>query len=221
MIIDRESDGSLKNKLERSSERITSEIARMTQLMDDVLILGKIGAGHLEPDLKEVDLVDMLEDIQTHNNAIQPDDRGLDLEVAGKEVRINVDEQLIRHVIENLVSNAFKYSKKENPKVSVKFNKETVIIGVEDKGVGIPAGEKEKLFQPFHRADNVADIPGTGLGLAIAKQYTELNGGHIEVKSKENIGTKVSVTLPIRRGSKKDISGTDNVRVELKERVEK
>ena len=218
MIIDRESDGSLKNKLERSSERITSEIARMTQLMDDVLILGKIGAGHLEPELKLVDIVDMLKGIQAHNNAIQPGDRRLDLEVAGNEVRINVDEQLIRHVIENLVSNAFKYSKKENPKVSLKFNKETVIICVEDKGLGIPAGEKAKLFQPFHRADNVADIPGTGLGLAIAKQYTELNGGHIEVESKEKVGTKVLVTLPVRQKNNKTTLGTDTPKVE---RIEK
>ena len=69
---------------------------------------------------------------------------------------------------------------------------------MEDKGIGIPKNELDKLFQPFHRADNVADIPGTGLGLVIAKEYTELNGGNIQVESKVNEGTKFVVTFPIR-----------------------
>jgi len=199
MVIDKESEGSIKGKLKRSSERITGEISRMTQLMDDVLILGKIGAGHLKPELKEVDLVELLKDVQAHTNAIQTDGRSLNLEVTGKRTFVLLDEQLIQHVVENLVSNAFKYSEKENPKVGLRFNKQTVTISVEDKGLGIPKGDRDKLFQPFHRADNVADIQGTGLGLVIAKEYTELNGGHIEVESKENVGTKMLVTLPIRQ----------------------
>ena len=132
------------------------------------------------------------------------------MEVKGKKIIALLDEQLIQHVIENLVSNAFKYSEKENPKVSLKFNKQTVTISVEDKGLGIPEGDREKLFQPFHRADNVADIQGTGLGLVIAKEYTELNGGHIEVESKENIGTKILVTLPIRQVNNKATLDSDN-----------
>ena len=199
MVIDKESEGSIKGKLKRSSERITGEISRMTQLMDDVLILGKIGAGHLKPELKEVDLVELLKDVQAHTNAIQTDGRSLNLEVTGKRTFVLLDEQLIQHVVENLVSNAFKYSEKENPKVGLSFNKQTVTISVEDKGLGIPKGDRDKLFQPFHRADNVADIQGTGLGLVIAKEYAELNGGHIEVESKENVGTKILVTLPIRQ----------------------
>jgi len=198
MIIKKETESLLKEKLVRSSERIIGEISRMTQLMDDVLILGKIGAGHLEPDFQEVDLIEMIIEIQSHTNATQIDGRTLEFEVTGKGVRTQLDEQLIQHVIENLVSNAFKYSEKENPKIGLKFNKQTVIISVEDKGVGIPEGEREKLFQPFYRADNVADIPGTGLGLVIAKEYTELNGGVIDVESTENEGTTTTISLPIR-----------------------
>ena len=196
MIIEKESESVLKGKLIRSSERITGEISRMTQLMDDVLILGKIGAGHLEPELKEVNLVEMLKDIQTHTNETQRDGRKLDLEVTGKRTIVHVDEQLIQHVIENLVSNAFKYSEEESPKVGLNFNDKSVTISVEDKGLGIPEGEVEKIFQPFQRADNVADIQGTGLGLVIAKEYVELNGGNIDVESIENEGTKVSVSFP-------------------------
>jgi signal transduction histidine kinase len=198
MLIKKESESVLKGKLVRSSERITGEISRMTQLMDDVLILGKIGAGHLKPDLKEVDLVELLKDIQAHTNETQGDGRSLDLKVTGKRAMVHLDEQLIQHVIENLVSNAFKYSEEENPKVDLNFNLKSVTISVEDKGLGIPEGEIEKLFQPFHRADNVTEIQGTGLGLVIAKEYTELNGGNIDVASIESEGTKVSVSFPLK-----------------------
>jgi PAS domain S-box-containing protein len=220
MIITKESESSLKGKLVRSSERITGEISRMTQLMDDVLILGKIGAGHLEAELREVHLVELLKDIQSRTNETQRDGRSLDLEVTGKMAIVHLDEQLIQHVVENLVSNAFKYSEKENPKVGLNFNKNSVTISVEDKGLGIPEGEREKLFQPFHRADNVANIQGTGLGLVIAKEYTELNGGHIEVESQENVGTKVLVTLPIRQQNNKTELKSESPKVERKEKSE-
>ena len=198
MIIKKDSGESLKEKLSKSSGRITSEISRMTQLMDDVLILGKIGAGHLESDPKELNLAELITEIETHTNSIQQDDRKLDLEIQGNPVTVLLDEKLVQHVIENLVSNAFKYSKDKNPKLTLGFKQKTVSISVEDKGIGIPKNELDKLFQPFHRADNVADIPGTGLGLVIAKEYTELNGGNIQVESKVNEGTKFVVTFPIR-----------------------
>ena len=198
MIIKKDTGESLKEKLSKSSGRITSEISRMTQLMDDVLILGKIGAGHLESDPKELNLAELITEIETHTNSIQQDDRKLDLEIQGNPVTVLLDEKLVQHVIENLVSNAFKYSKDKNPKLTLGFKQKTVSISVEDKGIGIPKNELDKLFQPFHRADNVADIPGTGLGLVIAKEYTELNGGNIQVESKVNEGTKFVVTFPIR-----------------------
>ena len=150
-----------------------------------------------EADPKELNLVVLVTEIQTHTSSIQPDGRRLKLEVTGKPVLALLDEKLVQHVIENLVSNAFKYSKDKNPKLTLVFKQKTVSISVEDKGIGIPKNELDKLFQPFHRADNVADIPGTGLGLVIAKEYTELNGGNIQVESKVNEGTKFVVTFPI------------------------
>ena len=107
-------------------------------------------------------------------------------------------------MIENLVSNAFKYSKEKNPKLKLTFRQKTISISVEDNGIGIPENEINSLFQPFHRGDNVADISGTGLGLAIAKEYTELNGGNIQVESKENEGTKFTVTFPLSVENRKE-----------------
>ena len=103
---------------------------------------------------------------------------------------------MFRHVIDNLVSNAFKYSKKDDPKCEISYLPKKVKISVSDTGIGIPYSELDGLFEPFHRADNVGDISGTGLGLSIAKEYIELNGGEITVQSRENEGSTFTVTLP-------------------------
>ena len=99
---------------------------------------------------------------------------------------------------ENLISNAFKYSQESNPFVVLIFESDRIVVSVEDKGIGIPEADVEKLFQPFYRAENVGPAPGTGLGLAIAKEYVELNGGSIHLQSVENKGTTVTVELPLQ-----------------------
>ena len=197
MVIQKESKSTLKNNLLKSSERITSEIARMTQLMDDVLILGKIGSSYLQPNPKKVDLVLILSDIKDQSDIIYPEGRCLNLEIVGETKIAFLDEKLIRHVFENIISNAFKYSLETNPFVLLTFKSESIIVSVEDKGIGIPKADIEKLFQPFYRADNVGPVSGTGLGLVIAKEYVELNGGSIHLSSIENKGTKVTVELPL------------------------
>jgi signal transduction histidine kinase len=68
---------------------------------------------------------------------------------------------------------------------------------VQDRGLGIPAEDRQRLFTPFHRGRNAAALPGTGLGLVIVKHCVEQHGGQIEVESAENAGTRVRVRLPL------------------------
>ncbi len=69
---------------------------------------------------------------------------------------------------------------------------------VQDQGVGIPLKDQSHLFQTFYRASNVGRIQGTGLGLAIVKRCVDLHGGEIQIESQQNVGTTVTVTLPLR-----------------------
>jgi signal transduction histidine kinase len=99
--------------------------------------------------------------------------------------------------LSNLISNAIKYSGKgETVKVDLIFGKKKVIISVADYGIGIPEDEKENLFMVFYRARNSKDIKGYGLGLAITKQFIEMHNGKIEFESRENEGSKFTVTIP-------------------------
>jgi signal transduction histidine kinase len=94
------------------------------------------------------------------------------------------DENLLRHIFSNLLSNAFKYSPQgQEVLFHVREEGGGVVFDVIDQGIGIPASEIAHLFESFHRASNVGNIPGTGLGLSIVKKSVELHGGTIEVTS--------------------------------------
>lgn len=105
---------------------------------------------------------------------------------------------MLRHILNNLISNAIKYS----PSVSlVNFElncqDKWIIFKVQDSGIGIPQDDLQHLFESFYRANNVENIPGAGLGLAIVKKAVDLHGGTITVDSEVGVGTTFTVTIPI------------------------
>ena len=108
------------------------------------------------------------------------------------------DEDLLRHILNNLLTNAVKYSKEGEP---VEFTLERLngeaIFRVQDRGMGIPVADQKQLFGPFHRGRNVSHLPGTGLGLVIVKRCVELHRGNIRCESTEGAGTTFTVRLPL------------------------
>ncbi|MBW6482516.1 MAG: PAS domain S-box protein [Vicingaceae bacterium] len=184
-------ESGLKEKLFKVTNRIQSEVERMTELMNDVLILGKINAGSVKPIFNSTDLLAIVEETAKKYDDIQNDGRKVKIERIGEPRHIMIDGKLMEHTISNLISNAFKYSvNKPSPILTLDYKKNQVQISVRDFGIGIPTAEVKNLFQAFYRASNANDLPGTGLGVAIAKEYTELNGGTISVISKLNEGSE-------------------------------
>jgi len=164
--------------------RITSEIGKMTELMDDVLILGKLTAGKVDLKQQDINLVDFCIELAKDFNEIQSDGRIMEIVTNGKQYDVKLDPKLLTHSLSNLFSNAFKYSVgKNNPELIISFQSKEFVLTVKDYGIGIPKDELTKLFQPFFRANNVTEIKGTGLGLSIAKEYFEINKGAITAKS--------------------------------------
>ena len=103
---------------------------------------------------------------------------------------IAIDEKLLEHAFSNLISNAFKYFVGiENPRFIIDFTKNKMQITISDKDMSIPKEDLKKVFEPFHRSENVHDIQGTGLGMSIAKEYLSINDATIKVKSKLKVGT--------------------------------
>lgn len=185
-----------KEKLSKVTSRIQSEVNRMSELMNDVLILGKVNTNRIKPNYKPTNLVAIANEIVSKYNSIQTDGRKINLVIHGKPFNIMLDGNLFEHTISNLISNAFKYSVGyPDPILTLSFEQKQVFISVKDFGIGIPPNDLKHLFQTFFRASNANDFPGTGLGIAIAKEYAELNGGNLSVTSILNEGSEFTVVF--------------------------
>jgi signal transduction histidine kinase len=109
-----------------------------------------------------------------------------------------MDEKLLRHIFSNLLSNAIKYSPSGGTvRWELNLTDTEAIFQIQDQGIGIPPEDQARLFESFHRASNVGQIPGTGLGLAIVKKAVDLHKGTIQVRSEVGDGTTFIVTLPL------------------------
>jgi PAS domain S-box-containing protein len=186
------------DRKKRHLHQIQSAIKHMTQLLDDVLILGRTEAKKLEFTAEPVSLdtfcLEIIEDAKLNV------DSRYKIKFARKGNCVNTifDERILRQILNNLLSNAIKYSPKGGTilfSLSCKDNQ--AVFHIKDEGIGIPLEDQRLLFEPFHRGGNVENIPGTGLGLTIVKNCVELYGGSLTFKSEPGKGTTFTVTLPI------------------------
>jgi signal transduction histidine kinase len=112
--------------------------------------------------------------------------------------KVLLDPKMMRQILDNLISNAIKYSPdKSEILFETKCVDDKILIKVQDHGIGIPKEDQQKLFEPFYRAGNVGSISGTGLGMAIIKNSVELHGGTLQLESEENKGTTIKIELPL------------------------
>ncbi len=185
---------------QRQFTKIQEEIERLHYLMSDILLLGRANAARTPFNPKSTDLTRFCADIieNKYNNRYAKERRVI-LSVKGEVEKTDIDQSLMGHAIENIISNAYKYSTEGNLDLEIDFRDTVVQIAISDKGIGIPDEDLKNLFQPFYRATNTEEIEGTGLGLAIVKEFVDKHKGKIFVTSILNKGTTVSVILPIKQ----------------------
>lgn len=189
-------DESLKDKFIKSFARIHKESNRMTDLMNDVLILGKINAGATEINLTEVDSMVILNDLVESMNQLEKYAANVRMEVINEPKKILVDEKQFTHIVQNILSNAQKYSlDRGDVELTVNFREEVLELVIRDKGIGMSDDDVKNLFQPFFRGKNVQSIQGTGLGLSIVHEYVKLNKAEINVKSDLSKGTEIKLSF--------------------------
>ncbi len=177
--------------------RVQGAVRRMTNLLEDVLLMGKAEAGKLNFQPSLMDLVAFCRDIVENLQMSTSSRHAIDFFVHGNCGAVLMDEKLLAHILTNLLSNAIKYSPQGGiVKFEVICSPESASFLIQDTGIGIPKQDLEKLFESFKRASNVGNIPGTGLGLAIIKKCVDLHGGQINIESEIGVGTTFTVTLP-------------------------
>lgn len=200
-LLDQDTHRLAPEKKQAFFQHIRDAIKRLVSLVDDVLIMGRMGVGKLSFEPTPLDLIQfcgrMIEEIQ-QSSAVECQ---LHLEVEEELALLQpmpLDQKLLNYILTNLLSNAIKYSPEPRiVRLHLAVSSKQLVMQVTDSGIGIPAEDQAQLFEPFQRATNVGRISGTGLGLAITKLCTELHGGEIELSSVINQGTTVTVHLPI------------------------
>lgn len=179
---------------------IQTQVHRLTDLLEQVLQINKAESVGLELNREIIDIVAFCRELVENMGQLNAQ-RRIEFMVIGQPVLVNADMKLIRQIINNLMSNALKYSPVEGTIwVTLTFEEEQLLLEVQDEGIGIPKEDQEQLFTMYHRAKNVGDIQGTGLGLVIIKQAVEAHEGTISVESQVGKGTNFQVVLPLRNG---------------------
>jgi signal transduction histidine kinase len=173
----------------------------MLRLVTDLLHISKIEAGKLHLELQDTDLAALLER-NVELNRLLAGQKQIDITLS-KDIdlpTLRVDAPKIEQVLNNLISNAVKFSH-PNSTVEVRAarSERAVVVDVSDKGLGIPPGEIDKLFIPFASLSvkSTAGEQSTGLGLAIARRIVEGHGGGIWVRSEVGVGSTFSFSLPL------------------------
>ena len=175
--------------------KIKRSIVNLTDILDDTLTISRIEESKVEVCIEQINIIDLLNDVVAEIEGLKKESQEFILNFAGSET-IASDKKILKIVLSNILSNAVKYSEKDI-KISIAVEENQFVVTVEDKGIGIPAKEQEKLFERFYRAKNSANIEGTGLGLNIVKGYVNKLNGEITIASKENEGTTVTINLPL------------------------
>jgi signal transduction histidine kinase len=187
-----------KIKPENYTTKILAEVNKITDILNDLLIVGQIESGKIKFKPEPVSIKEYIEKIIEENFSTYKDGRKLDYRVQEDGRKVQIDKNLMRHVILNLIGNAFKYSpNKAAPILDVLQTSNELKISVKDFGIGIPEKDIENLFETFYRASNVGNISGTGLGLLIVEHAIQTHKGRIEVNSIEGEGTTISIYIPI------------------------
>ncbi len=177
--------------------RIQAAVKKMTHLLNDVLLIGKVEAGKQEFNPTPLDLVKLCSNMVEEMQLGTGEHHQIVFTHQGSCQNACMDEELLESILTNLLSNAIKYSPKGGEvNLFLVGEQGKAIFRVQDRGIGITEADRAQLFSHFHRGVNVGNISGTGLGLAIVKNCVDLHGGKIAVESELGVGTTFIVTLP-------------------------
>lgn len=190
--------------IEENFEAVQEASDRLKQLVNDLLEVARGESGTIKVNVSPLDIREVVKRVVRE---VKPaaDEKKVELkeDIDGSATMVMADADKLYEVIENLMSNAIKFSKPEGAYIGIntKKNGDILEVSVADNGFGIPKAEQTKVFQKFfkYRGDNTLDVPGTGLGLFVVRMLIEKMGGKISFSSEEGKGTTFTFTLPLAK----------------------
>jgi signal transduction histidine kinase/ActR/RegA family two-component response regulator len=192
---------------------------RLLKLVNALLDFSRIESGRQKTNFKLTDIVAFTKNLVS-NFRSATEKAGLKLIVKANNnlPAVYVDRDMWEKIVFNLLSNAFKYTLKGSITVEITAQNNNAVLKIKDTGIGIPENELPRIFERFHRVQNIAgrSFEGTGIGLSLTKELVLLNRGKIFVESKEGVGSTFTVTVPFGKEHidaseiKNDDGGIDN-----------
>jgi signal transduction histidine kinase len=180
---------------------LRQQVDRLTLMIEDILNISRLDMGRIKLNVIPLDVNQLIQDV------VETFADGMDGSVSlVTELHPDVpvilgDQKQITLVLTNLLNNAIDYTQTGSIHVTTVWDdvQNRVCIEVKDTGLGIPPREIDHVFERFYRASNVSQstMPGTGLGLSLVKELINLHHGEIEIASELNVGTTVSIYLPL------------------------
>lgn len=192
------------SEIEKRLDKIGIQGEHLRRIMNDVLDYSKVAAGKtiFEPVMSEFN--SLINEITDEFKALPMFAHKLSINLGQPQLFFKFDPKMMRQIISNLLSNAFKYTEEGgNVAISYKVQQNNVLhIEISDEGIGIPEKDIPHLFTPFFRASNSSFSPGTGLGLAIVKEAVENHQGTIVAEKNLPKGTKFIIQIPLTKNEK-------------------
>jgi signal transduction histidine kinase len=176
---------------------IVRETRRLMALVDNVLLFSRSGAVELKPALRPISVTELLTDV-TDAVQLAVEDAGQTIEAAaGPPATVIGDRRLVRQALVNLVDNALKYGAAgQRIRMGAEQSGDVVRLYVQDDGPGVPAADRDRIFEPYARlANEVSERTGTGLGLAVVRQIAAACGGRVWLENAPPRGARAVIEL--------------------------
>jgi signal transduction histidine kinase/CheY-like chemotaxis protein len=165
-------------------------------MLESLFEISRLDAGAIQPEVRAIALDRILSALRIEFAPLARS-RGLAFTVAETELFVSSDVQMLRRVLQNLVSNAIRYTAQGSVTVAARVEGERVVVAVTDTGPGIAAHEQRVVFEEFRRLDATRKIPGHGLGLAIVRRSCAKLGHGVTLESAPGEGSTFAITLPL------------------------
>ena len=193
--------GSLNQRQTEYSSGILESSHQLLALINDILDLAIIEAGHMTLELNSVDLRDLLSGIiSLSRERMRKKKLTLEFDCPENIGTVVVDERRLKQAFFNIISNSVKFTPEEGTiGISAERVNDDVVLVFSDSGIGIIEADQSRVFLRFERGSNAeARRSGAGLGLSLVKSFVELHGGHVELESEPGAGTRIRCVLPSR-----------------------
>jgi signal transduction histidine kinase len=190
-----------KERRQEYGKMLFSSSNQLLTIISNIIDLSKIKTGQVELRVDYISMNEFLDSINHYYSSVA-NEKNLLFEIeysgASSDDFINTDKRCLRQIIDNLLNNAFKFTKKGSVRLSYEKNDDQAIFNIKDTGPGIDPVLHERIFEHFSKIENENEsfLPGTGLGLSISKELVKLLGGRIFLKSEIGRGSEFSFTIP-------------------------